>query len=207
MRAFIIQYIDAIIPAAIGLYCIFYSWWHLRTSSKTPVRILRILSPFLVVFGLLQFALLSYPAYVWKPVYTSDHRASAEFPWATVTEEVPNSAHTVTIRCSIPHRDIDLRLSQNEIPPGSESLTAEQRLEGFKSFLSQQGFAVISCDPDVHGNIAGYRIVLEKNEDKTRTLIRFAITNKAIYRAMVTSAPGFHDDPTISHFINSFTVQ
>jgi len=207
MKAFIIQYIDAIIPFAGGLYGAYLSWWRLRTSSRTSVRILRILSPLLVIFGLLQFALLSHPSYNWQRVYTNDHRASAEFPRSTTTEELPNSAGTVTIRCSVPNRDIDLRLSQNEIPTGSENLTAEQRLEGLKSYFSQQGVTIISCDPDDHGSIAGYRMMLEKNDNKTRILMRIAITNKAIYRAMVTSAPGFHDDPTISRFINSFTVQ
>jgi len=207
MRAFIIQYIDAIIPTALGLIFIFQSWWHLRKSSKTSVRVLRVVSPILVIFGLIQFAITSHPLYVWKPVYTNDHRASAEFPRSTETEKLPNSARTVTIRCSVPNRDIDLRLSQNEIPAGSEALTAAQRLEGLKSYFIQQGFAVISCDPDAHGSIAGYRMMLEKNNDKTRVLMRIAITDKAIYRVIVTAASGFYDDPTINRFINSFTVQ
>ena len=133
MKAFIIQYIDAIIPLAGGLFAAHLSWWRLRTSAKTSVRVLRILSPLLIISGLLQFAFLSHPTYHWQRVYTHDRRASAEFPRSTITEKLPDSAGTVTIRCAI--RDIDLRLSQNEIPEVGEARTAEQRLEGIKSYL------------------------------------------------------------------------
>jgi len=63
------------------------------------------------------------------------------------------------------------------------------------------------CVPDRHGEVPGYRMVIEKDDGKNRLLIRVAITSKAIYRAVATSSSGFHDDPVITRFVNSFSLQ
>jgi len=215
MRAFLIQHVDALITTALGLWITVYSWRQrerLRASPKKLARALPVLAPLVVVFGLLRFVLDSQPAYVWHRAFTSDQRASAEFPCATTTETATDVAHGVSIQrltasCNVPQRDINLRLTYNEIPPEGAGLTVEQRFEGLKSFFQQQGFAIISSVPDAHGAIPGYRILVEKDQGKTRTLIRVAIAPKAIYRAVATSTIGFHDNPVIARFVDSFRMQ
>jgi hypothetical protein len=215
MRAFLIQHADALITTVLGLWITVYSWRareRLRASPKKLARALPILAPLVVVFGLLQFVLDSQPAYDWQRAYTSDQRASAEFPCATTSEAATDSAQGVSVRrltvnCNVPQRDINLRLSYNEIPPEGAGLTIEQRLDGLRSYFEQQGFTIVSCVSDGHGDIPGYRIVIEKDRGKIRCLTRVAIARKAIYRAVATSTSGFHDDAVIARFIDSFTLQ
>jgi hypothetical protein len=113
----------------------------------------------------------------------------------------------LTVNCNIPQRDINLRLSYNEIPPEGAGLSIEQRLDGLTSFFRQQGFSIISTVPDAHGDIPGYRFVVEKDRGKTRCLMRVAIAPRAIYRPVATSTSGFHDDPVIARFVDSFSLQ
>ncbi|PYJ84114.1 MAG: hypothetical protein DME22_13925 [Verrucomicrobia bacterium] len=198
-----------------GLLITVYSWRQrarLRASPKKLTRALPLLAPLVVVFGLLRFVLDSQPAYVWRRAFTGDKRASAEFPCAISTETATDSAQGVSIRrltvnCNVPRRDINLRLSYNEIPPEGAGLTIEQRLDGLRTFFTQQGFTIISCVPDGHGDVPGYRIVIERDGAKTRCLTRVAIAPKAIYRAVATSTSGFHEDPVITRFINSFKCE
>lgn len=215
MRAFLIQHIDALITTALGLWITVYSWRQrkrLQASPKKLARALPVLAPLVVVFGLLQFAIDSQPTYVWQRSFTSDQRASAEFPCTTTTETATDSAQGVsikrlTVNCNVPQRDINLRLSYNEIPPEGASLTVEQRLDGLRSYFNKQGFTIISCVPDGHKEIPDYRLVMEGDHGKVRCVTRIAITPKAIYRAVATSTSGFHDDPVIPRFVDSFKLQ
>jgi hypothetical protein len=75
------------------------------------------------------------------------------------------------------------------------------------SGLLQFAFDSTPCVLDGPGAIPSYRMVLEKDGGKVRCVTRVAISPKAIYRAIATSTPGFHDDPVISRFIASFAVQ
>jgi len=136
-----------------------------------------VLAPLVFAFGLLRFVLDSQPAYVWRRAVTNDQRASADFPCATTTETATDSAQGVSIRrltvnCDVSQRDINLRLSYNEIPPEGAGLTVEQRLDGLRSYFEQQGFAIVSCVPDRHGDAPGYHIVLEKDHGKIRCVTR-----------------------------------
>ncbi len=215
MRAFLIQHIDALISTACGLGLTLWSWRQrerLRASPKKLARALPILAPLVLVFGLLQFVIDSQPVDAWQRVATSDQRASAEFPCATTTDTAIDSAQGISIRrltinCNVPHRDINLRLSYNEIPPEGAGLTPEQRLEGVQSFFQQQGFAIVSSVPETQGEIPGCRLVVEKDHGKTRCIMRVAIAPKAIYRAVATSTSGFHNDPVIARFLDSFRLQ
>jgi hypothetical protein len=215
MRAFLVQHVDAITTTTVGLWITVYAWRQrerLRASPKKLARTLPVLAPLVVVFGLLRFAFDSQPTDVWQRAFTTDQRASAEFPYAIATETAIDSAQGVSVRrftvnCNVPQRDINLRLSYNEIPPEGAGLTIEQRLDGLKSFFEQQGFTIVSCVSDQHGDIPGYRIVIERDHGKTRCLTRIAIAPKAIYRAVATSTSGFHEEPVIIRFMNSFSVQ
>jgi hypothetical protein len=215
MRSFLILHVDAIITTTLGLWITVYAWRQrerLRASPKKLARALPVLAPLVVVFGLLRFVLDSQPRYLWQRAFTSDQRASAEFPCATTTDSATDSAQGVSVRrltvnCNVPQRDINLRLSYNEIPPEGAGLTIEQRLDGLRSYFEQQGFTIVSCVPDRHGDVPGYRIVIEKDGGKIRCLTRVAIAPKAIYRAVATSTSGFHEDAVITRFVDSFTLQ
>ena len=215
MYAFVFQHIDALISTAAGLCLTVYSWRryeHLRTSPKKAARALPYLAPFVVVFGLFQFIIDAHPAYVWQRASTNDGQASAEFPCTPKTESAVDSAQGVSIKrvtvvCNVPQRDINLRLSYNEIPPEGAGLTVKQRMEGVLAFFNQQGSSVDSCEPDNHGDIPGFRLVINNSVQKAHMQIRLAIMPKALYRAVATSSAGFHDDPVITRFLDSFALQ
>lgn len=215
MRAFFLQHVDALISIGIGLGLSVYSWLHrvrLFSSPNKLVRALPVLAPLILVFGILQLALEPQSQYSWHREFTSDRQASAEFPSATTVKAMTDSALGISIRretvnCDVPRHDINLHLSYNEIPPEGANLTDEQRMGGLKQFFQQQGFTVTSCIPDVHGGVSGYRILLESDRGKVHCQVRVVITQKAIYRAMATSTTGFHDDPVIPRFLDSFKME
>jgi hypothetical protein len=216
MRAFLIQHIDALITTAAGLLLIAYSWRQrerLRTSPYKLTRVLPILALVVLAFGLLSFSLDYYPRYTWQPAFTSDGRASAEFPSPT-TSGANNirspegiSIRGFAVKCNVPQKDINLILSASEILPESEGTSVEQRLEAIRLSLRQQGMKIVSDTSDAHGTIPGCRIVAEKSDGKVRCVVRLAITSNCIYRIVATATSGFHDDPVIGRFADSFTVQ
>lgn len=151
------------------------------------------------------------PVYVWQRAFTDDQRASAEFPCPTTTETATDSAKGVsvkrtTVTCSIPHRDITLHLSYSEIPPEGAGLTVEQRVAAIRSHFEQQGCTIVSCVSEMTGNVPGCRMVIQMDHGKTRCTVRLAVTPKAIYRALATSASVLHNDPAIARFVESFSV-
>ena len=91
MRLYFIQYIDAIITTILGLYFTIYAYRHrerLQTNSQKLVRILPVLAPLVLVFGLLRFAMDSQQTYVWHRVYSEDKQASVEFPLEAKSERL-----------------------------------------------------------------------------------------------------------------------
>ena len=76
-----------------------------------------------------------------------------------------------------------------------------------KNFYQQGGFRVVSCIPEAHGSIPGFRLTIEKDNAGARVLMRMAIAPKAIYHVIAASASGFHDDPAIVRFVDSFTME
>jgi hypothetical protein len=213
--AFVIQHIDAIITTAAGLIaCIvaFRKREQFRSNSNRFARGLPILAPLVLIFGLLQFVMDSRPAYSWQRFSTNDEHASAEFPIAPTREEATDhagalSVHRIEMICNVPKRDINLRLSYNQIPPEGAGLTTSQRLEGMTAFFEQQGFKITTFTNETVGEIPIYRIVADKNSGEVRQMLRIAIQNNAIYRALATSTRGFHDDPVIMRFVDSFRFQ
>lgn len=215
MNAFLIQHIDALITTIAGICFTIYSWRNrdrLRTSPKKIVRILPILAPLVLAFGLISFALDSHTKYSWQRVFTADKRASAEFPCATATVTATDSVGSisvkrVTVNCDIPRKGINLRLSRNEIPPESEALTPAQRFEELKTYFQQQGYSLISSAPESNIDFPCYRLTVERDKGQTRCVMRMAILSKAIYRVIATSTAGFHDDPVIERFVDSFNIE
>ena len=74
-----------------------------------------------------------------------------------------------------------------------------------KATDSAQGVSIKRLTIDC--NIPGFRILVEKDQGKSRSLMRVALAPSAIYRVIATSTDGFHDDPVITRFIDSFTIQ
>lgn len=215
MRLYFIQYIDAIITTILGLYFTIYAYRHrerLQTNSQKLVRILPVLAPLVLVFGLLRFAMDSQQTYVWHRVYSEDKQASVEFPLEAKSETVADvfqgvSLRRFTVQCDIPYRGINLRLSYNEIPGEQEGATLEQRIGGLKFVFEQQGFTILSCIEERYEDVRYYRIIVEKDHEKIRISTRVTVTPKAVYRAMVTSSSGFHEEPSIVRFLDSFKLE
>jgi len=213
MKIFILQHIDAIITTALALCLLIYAWKHRKRLQSSPRKIDRALPALAIVLlliGLLRLAFDSQPAYVWQRVYSDDQRASAEFPRPTDTEIDTTSAKGISIRriqCDVPYKSINLRLSHNDIPPEGLGPTVEQRIEAVLSNFKQQGLTVVSCIPEKNADAPCYRIVVEKDGGKIQISWRIAITPKALYGAMATSTGGYHDDPVIARFLDSFKIQ
>jgi len=212
MKTFIIQHIDAIITTALGLGLSIYAWRQrerLRASPQKIVRALPILALLVLAFGLLRFTFESRVTYEWHRVFTEDQHASAEFPRPTDTEIDTTSAKGIPIRriqCDVPYKSINLRLSNNDIPPEGLGLSVEQRIEAILSNFKQLGFTIVACIPEKNTDVPCYRIVVEKDDRKIQYSWRIAITPKALYSAMATSTGSFPDDPVIARFLDSFTI-
>ena len=137
MRTFLIHHIDAVIDTALGLWITIYCWLHrerLRSSPKKLARALPILAPLILLFGVLSFTFNFQSADGWQRVSTEDQRASADFPCAATASSANDSVGGVAVKraivqCNVPQRDINLRLSYNEIPAEGLSQTTEQRLK------------------------------------------------------------------------------
>lgn len=214
MRAFVLQHIDSLAMMLAGALM---AGWALRrrdrlkSASNWFIRKSHALSLILVAIGLLFFLSECFHAYSWVRVFTADNVASVEFPerpkFETATEVVDGiSTKQETFRGSVFHRDITLFLTRNELP-SIPAMNREQRVDHLKSFFQQQGFLVISCTAEGQANRPVYRIVVEKNGGKVRAVIKVVFKSNCLYRAVAASTEGFHDDPVIGRFINSFVAK
>lgn len=214
MRVFFIQHIDAIITTTLGLCATAYAWrqhQRLQTNPNWLVRNLPILAPLIVVFGLLRFIPVSQPEIIWQRVFTSDQKASAEFPKSTTTETTTDSGlgfniERQTINCDIPRRGINLRLSYNEIPQQAAELDNTQFINDICRYFELQGCTIVSNMPNKQMDIPGYRLIMEKDHGKTMCMMQITLTPHALYRAVATSTSGFHGDPIINQFLDSFRL-
>ena len=164
-----------------------------------------------LIGGWLCMAGCGQPVYVWQRVVTSDRGASAEFPCPTTNETATDSSNGIsiqrtTIKCTIPHRDITLHLSCNEIPAAGLRLTMDQRIAGMRSSFEQKGGKIISSNPEAIGSLQGCRMVVELEQGKARCTIRMAVKSNMTYRAIASSASALHEDPVIARFLESFSV-
>jgi len=214
MRAFLIQHVDSLITMAGGACMAVFAVRRanqLRASKNRLVRNMHILGLILVGIGIARFAFESFATYSWRRVATSDGKASAEFPVQPTTETATDtfeglSVTRVSLKCEVPYRDIKLRLTWSEIPPEGPALTAEERIAGMKAFFEEHGLVVSSCLPENLGSVPCYRMVVERDGGKVRVRTRIAITPRIMYRVIAESSSGFHDDPAIERFMDSFSI-
>ncbi len=212
--------IDALVSLAGGIYvCLIGFGVVCPSKNREKAEIwrkkwggfLRVAGPLIALWGAYQLTVAFAPS-PWRRVSTKDGHASAEFPSATTSEAAVESpggiaVTRVTVRCKVPGKEIDLRLSYSEIPPGSANLTIDQRLDAFKAFLQQQGLSLVSCLPERGQPYPGYRIVCDTRDGKYRTQMLGVISPTAVYRVIATSSTRLASDPTIGRFMGSFVIR
>jgi hypothetical protein len=211
---FLVSNIDAVITTVFGLFFTIYALRKresLSTSSNRLTRLLPVLAPLVLAFGLIQFFIsgnATEPAPAWKIVHTDDGIAQVEFPTMPTRAEATDRAgemevHRVSHVADLADGKLNLRLSFNEFPPGSEGLSDADRIAGIREFFVQGGFEIIE-DAELRDGV--WKLLVAQANNKSRMSMRIAIKSNGIYRALVTSMAGHHDDPRIDRFLNSFAA-
>jgi hypothetical protein len=215
MPAFLIEHFDSLMMMISGFGIAAYAILRptrFRGARIWFVRNVHVLGLIVLVGGFLLFLSESFSVYSWTRLATSDGKASAEFPASATTETATDtfegvSAQRVTVKCDVPKRDISLRLSWTDAPSKGPALTVEERIENVKFSFRERGFVISSCVAEKLGSFPCYRMIADKDGGKFRLRMRIAITSKSVYHVMAGSSSGFHDDPTIERFINSFAIK
>ena len=98
-------------------------------------------------------------------------------------------------------------LSFSPIPPSELNIADADRLAAMKAYFAQQGFTVVHETPMQFGASSGFALDLQGDGGKTRMWTRLAIVAGKIYRVVVSSTGAHHDDPIISHYLESFHIE
>ena len=154
------------------------------------------------------FQLASEPAKGWQRIATAQGGASVEFPISssmveTVGDPSGSSPQVFSLSGDVTNKSINLRFSYSRIPAEWAQLAETQQLEQVVASFKQSGFGVSAVGP-VPGQAGVFQIVADKNGNEQRFVVRVAFLKGFIYRAVATSIAGFHDDPDVMTFINSF---
>lgn len=151
------------------------------------------------------------PAEFQKPVTatTDDGMASAEFPVKPVRREAIDRGQGVEVKrvtheAEFAQGALSLRLSFSGYPPGGEGLPDEVRMGELKRGFLNGGYQVIE-ESATPGGI--HKLVVENSGEGTRLSMRFKFTPRGVYRVLVTSQGGRHDDKRIGPFLESFAVK
>ena len=214
MPAFLMHHFDSLMMMVSGFGIAAYAIIRparFQGARSWFVRNVHVMGLIVVVGGFLLFLSESFSVYSWTRLATSDGKASAEFPASATTETATDtfegiSAKRVTVKCDVPNRDISLRLSWTDTPSKGPALTVEERIEGVKSSFRERGFVISSCLAEKLGSVSCYRMIADKDGGKFQLRMRIAITSKSVYHVMAGSSSGFHDDPVIGRFIDSFAI-
>jgi hypothetical protein len=211
---FLVSNIDAVITTVFGMFFTIYALQKresLSSSSNGLTRLLPVLAPLVLAFGLIQFFIsgnAADPAPAWRIVHTDDGIAQVEFPTTPTRTEATDRAgeievHRVSHVADLEGGKLNLRLSFNEYPPGSEGLSDADRIAGMREFFIQRGFE-IEEDAELKDGI--WTLLVAQPNNKARMSMRIGIMPNGIYRALATSMTGHHDDARIDRFLNSFTA-
>lgn len=211
---FLVSNIDAIITSVLGTYFTIYALRRRETLSKSSnglTRLLPVLAPLLLIFGLVQFFIHgtpSEPPAAWTTIQTDDGIAQASFPESPERTEATDRAgeievHRITHAADLSGGKLNLRLSFNEYPPQSKALTDDERVAGMREFFRQGGFSIVE---DAELSNHNRKLVVAKDDSKSRVSIHFRMMRNGIYRAIATSLNGSHDDPRIERFLQSFQI-
>ena len=154
------------------------------------------------------FQLISDPQDGWQRVATADGNVSVEFPTSSAGEETVTEIKGVdgqmfSVLCNVTNKNINLRLSYNQTPPEAVGMSSTQQVEQVANSMKQNGFTIASLNA-VSGPGEVFQIVADKAEGQQRFVMRIAIRNGVMYRAIATSTREFNADPAVATFINSF---
>ena len=212
IQSLIIENVDAIISMAGGVFC---TWIGLKAAGKGDhsrrTRLLKILGPCVICFGIFQFLIGSISSVEWRRIATPDGIASVEFPGAPKENDQTQILNGQTVRATgwiyaVPRKDISLRISYSTAAASESGIPADQRFEFLKQFFSKQGFVVLKEDKITIGNASGYSLQLEHTESKAVVWMRISYVGNCIYRVVGSAGAAFHDDPLISKFVDSFKI-
>ena len=217
MNAFVLEHIDALITTAGGLFVTFFAYCSRRAGRvSTPTqerafKFLRVCGPLVVVFGVLYF-FMDQSAPTWQRHTTSDGFASAEFPAAPKFEQQTDtiegvSSQRTTLSCEVPSKDLTLHLSFSSTGPEEPNISDADRLRAMKSFSEKQGNSTVRESPLRMGTFSGFALDLQRDGGKVRIWTRFVFGRGKIYRAIVSSVGSHHNDPIITHYLDSFRME
>jgi hypothetical protein len=212
IRFFIIQNIDAIISTIGGIIC---TWFGYQAANKgdnsVRTKLLKILGPCVIGFGILQFIIGAISSVEWRRIATPDGVASVEYPGLPKANDQTQTLNGQTVRAigwiyAVPGKDISLRISYSDAAVTESSIPADQRFIFLKQFLSKQGFVVLKEEKIKFGNAAGYSLQMEHTESKAIVWMRVSYVGNCIYRAVGSCGASFREDPVISKFVDSFKI-
>ena len=201
----IATHIDSLLMIVFGVFFTFVSF------RKVPIkgaRIFRICGPALVVIGII--LLFAQPSRAWARHATDDGFASAEFPGKPTGKEtvgtvggvsLPRVAYTYTV----PGEDITLILSRS--PLMESGATDEERIAGMVAFFSQQGFELAERQSVQCGDVQGHFVKLRNKNQGSTVLVRFALANTNVYRALASFTSAGETQEEIRRFVESFQVR
>ncbi len=211
MRAFLLQHFESLVMMAASVVVVF-AFMRVPKGHGWFFRKPYIAGGIMLAAAAFMYVSESSADYSWKRLTTSDGKASAEFPASAAAETVAAtsdglSSQRTTMKCSVPNRDIQLHLTWTDIVPDGSDPAASQRAEAMKAHLQNQGFAISSCHAEDRGQVPSYQIVADKDGGTLRIRMRIAVTSKSVYMASAVSSSGFHHDPAIGRFLDSFTAE
>ena len=217
MRSFAVEHIDALITTAGGLFVTFLAYRSRRAGRvSTPTqerafKFLRVCGPLVVVFGVLYF-FMEQSAPTWRRHTTSDGFASAEFPAAPKFEQQTDtiegvSSQRTTLSCEVPSKDLTLLLSFSSTGSNDPNISEADRLRALKAFFEKQGSSIVRESPLRLGTLSGSALDLQRDGGKVRIWMRFVFVAGKVYRVVVSSGSSNHDDPIITHFLDSFRIE
>jgi hypothetical protein len=213
IRYFIIQYIDAIITTGGGLLATFYAYQAAAKGDVTQrIRLLKVLGPCLIGFGLLRFATDSVSQAEWRRVETADGVASVEFPAAPSPNDQTQTlqgqtVHTMGWAYTIAAKDISLHLSYSDVPGEETKVPDAERFNFSKQYFTGQGFRIVAEGTGTFGSAPGYFMQLEQGDGKTVSWIRVAYVGTRVYRVVATAGQPFREEALIPKFLESFRIQ
>jgi hypothetical protein len=211
---FIAKHIDALVMLLAGIYCTFWGYRTRTPPISRAIHVLRICGPGLSVAGalllLLNPAASDFPARVWTTYSTEDGVATAKFPGSPTLDTSPRIVNgaaitQITYKYNVPGRDISLILSRSSVL--DTNVSDNQIIDEMLAYSSREGFFVVSRQSIQFGEIQGHEFKLYNNEKSATVLVRVAINNANIYRAIASFVSAGEADDEIKRFVESFEIR
>lgn len=233
MKQYLLTHIDAVITTTFGVFITILSIQkrtELALSTNKMRRALPVLGPCVLAFGLIQLFIPSTKAEPkWQAVptkvipsnrvelraepklqvvSTDDGISSVVFPLPPIRNESTDRAqglevHRITYEVDTEDGRLNFRLSYSDFPAGSPPMTAEARFDAIRNFFAQGGAEILEDATDQDGI---RKLAVSQKKNGSRIAMRIGVMPNGLYRAMVTSLEGCHEDPRITPFLNSFSM-